>query len=436
MGPTGPMGPIMIKPHLLKNGIRTHLVPFAGTEAATLLVLVKVGSRYEYPAINGASHFIEHMMFKGTKRRPNTLDISKALDSVGAEYNAYTGKDLTGYYIRVDGNHIPLAIDMMHDMMFHSTYANAEMVRERKVIMEEINMYHDNPMMHVEDLLEQAMFDGNTLGWEIAGSHHTMQTMTRAQVIAYRDAYYAPSRLVIALAGKIPTNSMKLLNDTFGKVGKRDCEAAEFQPFATLSECKIPRGRVQFKETQQIQVAFGFPSFGVKDPRDLPTKVLAIALGGSMSSRLFVQVRERRGLAYLVRASNSPYEDTGAFMIQAGLDKSRLDVAMKTIFNEVRSVKKNGITAAELKLAKNYMRGKLLLQLEDSSDRAENFARQEMFRGEVISLEDYLKKIDAITLKDVKDVARELFNPGRLCYAGIGPYKTPEMLLKHFGHYV
>lgn len=426
----------MIQPHLLKNGLRTHLIPFAGTEAATLLVLVKVGSRYEYPAINGASHFIEHLMFKGTKRRPTTLDISKALDSVGAEYNAYTGKDLTGYYIRVDGDHIPLAIDTMHDMLFHSTYANAEMVRERKVIMEEINMYHDNPMMHVEDLLEQAMFDGNTLGWEIAGSHQTMQTMTRAQVVAFRDAYYIPSRMVIALAGKVPENGLALLNKTFGTVKPTACQPNEFQPFASLPECVKPRGRVQFKETHQIQVAFGFPSYGVKDPRDVAAKMLAVALGGSMSSRLFVQVRERRGLAYLVRAGNSPYEDTGAFMIQSGLDKSRLDLAMKTIFNELRTVKKNGITAAELKLAKNYVRGKLLLQLEDSSDRAEYYARQEIFLGETRTLPEYLKKIETVTLKDVQKVANELFNPGRLCYAGIGPYKTPEMLLKHFGHYV
>jgi predicted Zn-dependent peptidase len=415
----------------LKNGVRTHLIPFAGTEAATLLVLCKVGSRYEYPAINGASHFIEHLMFKGTKKRPRTLDISRALDSVGAEYNAYTGKDLTGYYVKVDGRHLALAIDILHDMLFHSRYAPAEVKRERTVIMEEINMYHDNPIMHVEDLLETAMFDGNTLGWEIAGSHETMRTMMRSAVIAYRDLYYIPSRLVIAVAGKLDERTRGLLEKTFGSVKDGHREAKEFTPFGTMPSKRTPRARVQFKDTKQIQIALGFPSFGVSDSRDVPARVLAMILGGTMSSRLFVAVRERRGLAYMVRASHSPYEDTGNFMIQAGLDKARLDLAIKTIFNELRSIKKKGPTASELKLAKDYAHGKFLLQLEDSSDRAEFYARQELFLGRAEDPAAYLKKISRVTAKEAQKVANEILEHGRLSVAGIGPFKDSAALLKH-----
>ncbi len=415
----------------LKNGIRTHLIPFAGTEAATLLVLCKVGSRYEYPEINGAAHFIEHLMFKGTKKRPRTLDISRALDSVGAEYNAYTGKDLTGYYVKVDGQHLALAIDVLYDMLFHSVYAPAEMKRERTVIMEEINMYRDNPLMHVEDLLETAMFDGNTLGWEIAGSHETMRTMTRSAVTAYRDEYYIPSRLVIAVAGKLDERTRGLLEKTFGSVKNGHREAKEFTPFGTLPSKRTPRARVQFKDTEQIQIAFGFPSFGVSDKRTIAAKALSMILGGTMSSRLFVAVRERRGLAYMVRASNSPYEDTGNFMIQAGLDKARLDLAIKTIFNELRSIKKKGPMASELKLAKDYAHGKFLLQLEDSSDRAEFYARQELFLQKAEDPAAYLKKIARVTAKDVQKVANEILECGRLSVAGIGPFKNTASLLKH-----
>ena len=191
----------MSKPILLKNGMRVHLVPVDGTQAVTVLVLCKVGSRYETQPLNGASHFIEHLLFKGTKRRPTTLDISRSLDSVGAQFNAYTDKHRTGYYIKIDAKHTELAVDILHDMIFHSKFDAKELDRERKVVMEEINMYEDNPMRHVEDLLEGIVFEGNTLGWEIAGTHKTMTEMKREDIIAYRDAHYLPSRMVVTVAG-------------------------------------------------------------------------------------------------------------------------------------------------------------------------------------------------------------------------------------------
>ena len=421
----------MVKAQQLKNGINVHLVPFAGTEAVTLLVLVKVGSRNESLPVWGGSHFIEHLMFKGTKKRPKTIDISRELDRYGAEYNAYTGKDLTGYYVKIDAQKAGVAVDLLHDMLFHSHYDAKEVTREKKVIIEEIKMYEENPIMHVEDLLEEAMFDGHVLGRNIAGTAKSMMAMRREDILKYRDAYYIPSRMVIAAAGKIPDGTLALLQKTFGTIRTPKCEPKEYAPIGKLPVCATPRARVQFKETKQIQVALGFPSYGVSDPRDLAAKMLAITLGGTMSSRLFVSVRERRGLAYLIRASNSPYEDVGNFMIQAGLDKSRLDLALKTIFNEIRSVKKHGVTAAELKLAKNYVHGKLMLQLEDSSDRAEYAARQELFLGRVETTEQFLKRVDRISRADVQKAANDVMDRGRLCLAGIGPFKTPASLAKH-----
>lgn len=416
----------MTESFTLSNGMRVHVIPSPGTQAATVLVLTKVGSRYEYPEINGASHYIEHLMFKGTKRRPSTLDISRALDRVGAEFNAYTGKNLTGYYVKVDGEHLPLAVDLLHDMLFHSLYDPEEMDRERGVIIEEINMYQDNPMMHVEDLFEQVLFDGSTLGWEIAGSHQTMRGMTREQVIAFRDMHYIPSRMVIAVAGNVTDAVRQMLEDTFGQVAASAHEPKGFEPFAGVSAAKRPVCAVQTKTTEQVQLALGMPSYGIEDDRVSALELMSTILGGTMSSRLFISVRERKGLAYFVRSSQSPYDETGAFLIRAGLDKERLPQAMATIREEIDRLKTDGVTASELADAKTHKRGRLLLQLEDSSDLAEWHARQELFLGKIKTPEERLQELDAVTIEDVTRVARDVLREEVMRMAMVGPYASGE----------
>jgi predicted Zn-dependent peptidase len=422
----------MKHPIVLSNGIRVHSIPFSGTEAATVLVLVKVGSRNEYEAVNGVSHYIEHLMFKGTKRRPTTLDISRALDAVGAEYNAFTGKEYTGYYVTIEAGKLPLAVDMLHDMIFHSKYDPKEMDRERGVIIEEIKMYEENPMMHVEDLLEGALFGGSTLGWNIAGSAKTMRGMTREQVIAYRDAHYVPSRMVVAVAGKVGKDAVELVKKTFGGVKARP-EPKPFEPFAALPPAKEPRCHVQFKNVEQLQVALGFPSFGLADERNAALSLLATILGGTMSSRLFISVRERKGLCYFVRAENGPYDDVGSFTIRSGLDKARLPEAMKTILGEVEKVRRTGVTAAELKEAKDNFRGRILLKLEDSSSRADWYARQELLLGKAVTPEERMRVIDAVTEAEVKKAAREVLDRSKMAVAAIGPYKSGKAFLKAAG---
>lgn len=415
----------------LKNGMRYHLVPFDGTEAATVLVLVKVGSRNEPDEVWGGSHYIEHLMFKGTEKRPNTIDISKTLDRYGAQYNAYTGKDLTGYYVKIDGEKVDIAVDLLNDMLFHSTYDADEMEREKKVIIEEIKMYEENPIMHVEDLLEQAMFDGNTLGKEIAGTPKSMTDMKRDDVIKYRDAYYAPSEIVVVIAGKIPENAEELLQSTFGTVEER-AEPAEFEPFGETPDRDRPRVKRQHKDLKQIQVALGFPSVGKKHKDTPAIKLLANILGGAMSSRLFIEVRERRGLAYMVRATADAYEDVGVFQVRAGLDAARLTEAMEAIFSELKKIKEEGVDVDELTAAKDNMEGSLKLQLENSSNRAEFFGRQELFFGEVKSPEEKMKEIMAVTAEDVKRVAAEVLNFKKMSIAAIGPYENDDVLLQHF----
>ena len=421
----------MKNPLVLNNGLRVHLLPYSGTQAVTVLVLIKVGSRYEYPAINGASHFIEHLMFKGTKRRPTTLDISRDLDAVGAEYNAFTGKEYTGYYVTIESSKLPLAVDLLHDMIFHSKYDPKEMNRERRVIIEEIKMYNENPVMHVEELLEQTMFDGSPLGWDIAGDAKRMLSMTRKDVIAYRDQHYVPSRMVIGLAGKVDKKALALVKKTFGSV-KGKHKPVAFEAFHAAKNQAL-RCRIENKKLEQIQLALGFPSYGVADKRNSAVSLLATILGGTMSSRLFISVRERKGLCYHVRAENGAYDDVGAFMIRSGLDQARLKEAVKTILAEVEKMKKTGVTARELKEAKENFRGRILLKLEESSSRADWYTRQELLLDRALTPDERMREIDAVTLHEVQKVAQDILDTKKMSVAAIGPFKDKQAFLKAAG---
>lgn len=421
-----------MRPIFLHNNIPAYLLPAPGTGAVTVLALVKIGSRYEFEAINGASHFIEHMMFKGTTKRPTAQIISQTLDAVGADYNAYTGKEMTGYWVKIDAKHAELAVDLLHDVMTHSTFKTPDMDRERKVIMEEINMYNDNPMMHVDEILESLMFDGSTLGWEIAGDHKRMQEMTCKDVLAFRNAAYIPERMVLAMAGAVPRDARRMLETTFGSLRADKRSTEEYLPFGGPKARRGVRAVVEYKDTRQVQIALGFPSVGVNH-KDLPAaKLLSIMLGGSMSSRLFSSVREKRGLCYFIRASLSTYDETGLFVIQSGLDKSRLPLAGETIMRELRHMVKEKVSSSELRRAKDYLAGKVTLDLEDSSNRAEWYAKQHLAQGGALTPEEKLGQYAAVTSAQIQRVAAETFDLAHMGVAGIGPFTGPRDVWKHF----
>ncbi len=421
----------MFTTHKLKNGARVVLAPFAGTEAATVLVMFKVGSRNEDLKVWGGSHFIEHLMFKGTKKRPETMDITRELDRYGAEFNAYTGKDLTAYYVKITGERLPIAVDLLEDMLFHSKYDGKEMTKEKKVIQEEIKMYEENPIMHLEDMLEEAMFDGHVLGRNIAGTSETMTKMKRDDVIKYRDQFYVPENMVLIVSGKVPKDILKLLEAGFGKIAH--AKRASFEDvYIGTKHSGLPVRR-QEKPLEQIQVALGFPIPGRAHDDSYSLKILSTILGGTMSSRLFIQVREKRGLCYTVRASVEQYDDVGLLSVRAGLDAKRLPLAAKTIIAELKKIAKDGVTSKELSDAKEHWRGAFTLQLEDSSARAEFFGRQELFENKVETLDERMNRVNSVKAADVKRVAREFLNPGKMSLAVIGPYKTDEEVMKMFG---
>lgn len=405
----------------LKNGTRVIMVPSHDTQACTVLALFEVGSRYETPKLAGASHFVEHMMFKGTERRPSTLGITRELDAVGADYNAFTGKDHTGYYIRLMADKAGLAVDMLHDMLFRSTYPEAECEREREVIKEEINMYEDNPMMQAEELLEGLVYRG-TLARPISGTHATMDGIRRGALVKYRDTWYAPSRMVIAVAGKIGPEMPALLESTFGTVPEPPVKPGSY-PASPLRLGGGPRLALKYKKTEQVQLALGFPGLPYGHRGIAALAVLSNILGGGMSSRLFTEVRERRGLAYSVRSSLSPYQDVGNLVIQAGLTKARIDEGISVILAELGKAAKEGVTEEELSRAKEYIKGKTVLGLEESSALAEFFAKQELLQRKISTPEERLKRIDAVTREEVRAAAREAFRTPNISAALIGPFK-------------
>ncbi|HPI67162.1 MAG TPA: pitrilysin family protein [bacterium] len=410
--------------YTLKNGTRVILTPQKETQAVTVLVLYGVGSRYESEEVAGISHFLEHMMFKGTTRRPNTLALSKELDQVGAQFNAFTGKDHTGYWIKVNGEHLELALDMLSDMLYNSKLETTEIEREKGTIIEEINMYEDTPMRHVETLLEEIVFKGNFLGRDIAGSKKSVKNTTREKMLAYLKNHYTPLNCVISIAGNLNLAlTKKMLLKYFGQRANRD-EKNKFLPF--VSSQKKPQLKLQYKKTEQVHLTFGFLGPQLNDHDLVAAQLLSVILGGSMSSRLFINIRERHGLCYYIRATHDALEDTGLFTIAAGLDKKRINQAITLILKEVQLIKNKGITPAELNKAQEFLKGHLILEMEDSANVSEWYARQELFLNKSKTPEQKIKEVMAVTKNQVDLVAKKIFKNEKINLALIGPYQTTK----------
>jgi len=417
----------MIKKSKLKNDFPVILVPQKDTQSLTLLVIFKVGSRYEDIRIHhGASHFIEHLMFKGTKKRPSTLHISKELDGVGAEFNAYTAKDHTGYYIKVNAKKLNLACDLLSDMLGNSLFDNEEINREKGVIIEEIKMYHDQPMYYAEMLFEQLVYQGNILGQDIAGTEKSINEMTRKKLVDYRDSFYQPSNGVIVVAGKIDSKVKDTLNKYFTQIRepKKQKFAKQFQPF--INDQKEPRVLLNYKNTKQVHLAMGFPAYSYDHPDLYAFQILSTILGGNMSSRLFINVRERKGLCYYIKSQADIYQDTGNLMIRSGLDLSKIKEAVKIITGELRKIKTRGVTNDELKMAKDFLQGRTILHLEESHFLAEFYGRQHILTGKILTPQQKLNKIFKVTRNQVNKVAKDIIKTDKLNLAMISPHKNKK----------
>lgn len=412
----------------LKNGLKLILAPLKETKAMTILVLLPAGSRYERKEINGVSHFIEHMAFKGTKKRPSSLDITKELDSVGAEYNAFTTKDRTGYYIKTSADKIELAFDILSDILFYSLIDSRELEKERGVILEEINMYQDNPLLYIEHLFEGLVFGSHPLGWMISGNSSVIKKITREQIFNFKDNFYQPSNLVLTVAGKFEKQKVKQLIEKYFNLPKSKKIKGGFKKFKLIQ--KRPQLNLHFKETEQAHLCLGFPAYSFFDKREYALGLLSIILGGNMSSRLFIEIREKQGLAYFIQSTSSAYHDSGVLVVQAGLDKKRIDLAIRLILQELKKIRKEGVREKELKSAREFLKGRLILELEDSESVAHWYGRQQLLQNQILTPQQKLKKFFAVTTKDIQKVAWDIIKPEKLNLALIGPFKEKKEFLK------
>lgn len=420
-------------PRLLKlpNGLSLVVAPVKGTKAATFLAMVPIGSRYELPKISGASHFVEHLMFKGTKKRPTSLDISRELDAAGAQFNAFTSKDYTGYYVKIDGAKSGLALDILSDMLFHSKFEAAEIKREKGVILEEIKMYEDNPATAVNSLFEKLFFGRHPLGRDIAGTKKSVAGVSRRELLDYYQRAYRPANMVLVAAGNIKSDLLGKVKKYFGrtraeaggkKISKKD--------FVQFSKKQIPIARlsVEKRKVDQANVIIGFPGLSHNDRRRYALAVLLNILGGGMSSRLFVEVREKRGLAYRVRANADAFRDCGLVCVEAGLDARRLGEAMATIKNEFKKISQKPVSAKELADAKTNLAGHLALAMEDSSVQANWFASKFWFEGNLENYETEIRRLKKVTVGQVLKLAREIFKEKAMRLAVIGPLNKKAVI--------
>lgn len=412
---------------ILKNGLTLLMVPIESASSITMSIFVKAGSRYEEARINGISHFLEHLHFKGTKKYPTAKKLSEVVDSIGGEFNANTGKEHTQYYIRAAYEHSSLVFSVLTELLQNPLFDEKEMEREKGVIIEEINMYKDNPQIHVESLFEETIWPDTPLGRDIAGEANVIRSIKRKDILDYRNRFYQPRNMIIALAGHLDERQIQdMVEKNWGYLeGKR---VEDYLPIN--GKQTRPRLSVQNKVTEQAHMIVGFKAYSYKSRYNYPLRILSTVLGGGMSSRLFIRIRERMGLAYYVSSSFNNYLDAGNFMIQAGLKVSSAKQALEVILDELRKIRDERISSRELKKAKEYMKGKIALAMEDPHDKLEWYLGQEAFIGKIKTVKQAFQELDEVTIAAVKQVADNIIKNESLNMALIGPFPDKSQFEK------
>lgn len=415
---------------ILKSGVRLILVPEVSTQVLTAVAMFHVGSRNETDTNAGISHVLEHMHFKGTKKRPTAFQISEFVDSMGAENNAFTNKEYTGYYIKLTPKHLADGLDYLSDILTNSTFDANELEREKNVIIQEINMYEDLPMEAVSWRFEEALLGKNDLGRDIIGTKQSVSAVTKEQLVAYRDKHYIAENTVIVLAGNFGNYSEA---DLVGLVEAQFKFAA--LPKESLSKISLNDKKAMSlvkKETEQSHLIIGFRTSALDDPDYYALDLMATILGGSMSSRMFEEIREKRGLAYAVRTTSGSYLESGSLETQAGVPHEKIYETIKAILGEYKKVKEEKISEAELEKAKEIISGKALIRLEDSEEIAMHYAVEDALLNKVLTPNEMLKNYQKVTTDDIINAARKYFVEERLAISFIGPNIDEAELNKIF----
>jgi predicted Zn-dependent peptidase len=407
--------------NVLPNGLRVVTAPMPQAKSVACFVMLAAGSRYETRDTNGIAHFSEHMFFKGTEKRPTARHIAGEIDSIGGEFNAFTGKEYTGYYVKCAAEHRDMALDVLVDMLRNSKFEAAEIEREKGVIVEEMNMYYDTPRDFLEGVYDELLYGDQPLGWDIIGTKETVRAATRETFLEYLDRWYRAPRMVAGLGGAVGDDPVARLDELLGDV--RNGTGSAPAPVAWSQDA--PQVKIHSKTSDQAHVRLGVHSYPIDHPDRYALSLLATVLGGGMSSRLFTEVRERRGLAYYVYGYNQGYTDAGTLFAQGGVDIDRIDEAVSTIVKEFGRIAAEPVEADELEKARNFAKGRLVLSLEDPKGTILFGLRGEVLEGRIREPDEVLAGFDAVTLDDIQRVAQDVISENRLNLAVIGPFQEP-----------
>jgi predicted Zn-dependent peptidase len=418
------------KKTILKNGLRLVTAPIADTNTATVIVAVAAGSKYETKNINGLSHFLEHMMFKGTKKRPKTKNIAETLDAIGGEFNAFTSQESTAYYAKVDKKNIGLALDVVSDIYLNSKLDAKEIEKERGVILQEINMYEDNPRLSVQEEFEQLLYGDQPAGRKVIGTKENIARFERNDFVSYMRKFYNAGNTIVCVVGNLGEEGEKGVVREIKKVFSKMKKGAVNGKIKTIERQKKPELKIKYKKTDQTHLVLGFRGYNMFHPNRYALALLANILGGTMSSRLFLSVRERLGLAYYVSASSEEYSDCGYFSVRAGVDtdRNKIEKTVRLVLREIREIRENGVKEGELQKAKDNLRGKMALSLESSDEIAAFLAGQELARREIKTPDQILAMVDKVEKNDILKAARNIFVNNKLNLALIGPVESGKFL--------
>lgn len=406
------------------NGLRLISVQDKTSEAVTVLILVATGSKYETKETSGISHLLEHMLFKGTKTKPTPIDIVEPLDRVGGAYNAFTAEEYTGYFAKVSANNFDLALDTIADIYLNSKLDEKEIQKEKGVIIEEINMYFDHPSSYVQNLWTRLLYGDQPAGWDIAGKKETVLKITRAQLADYIESQYVASNTVVCVAGNVPDEK-----ELVSKIKKHFSNIKKTAPklkSAVIEKQAKPEVLLFNKPTDQTHFCLGARGYNIFDKRRYGQEILSSILGGMMSSRLFVKIREELSLCYYIKTNSSSDTDTGFLVSQTGADNSRVEKAIVEILKEYKKISQNEVPAQELKKAKDNLKGKMALLLETSDAQASFYGMQELLERKLLSPKEIYDKINKITGKDLLHLSQDIFKPEKLNLALIGPFSEKD----------
>jgi predicted Zn-dependent peptidase len=401
----------------LENGLTVMSVP-GGTGSMTAMLFVGAGSRYETREVAGTAHFLEHLFFKGTPRRPTTLQIATEIDSLGCRFNAFTSNEYTAYYVKGAAEYADAAVDVIADMLKNALIPAEEVERERGVVLEEMKMYEDNPQAKVRSLVGQAMYGDTPLGWDVIGFPEVIKDVTRDQVAAYRRAFYAPGRMTLVIAGNVTHElTTRLAEEHFSELQPGSLEAPEPGQYGPVQALQDRR------DIQQANLCLAMPGLSHRDPeRELvAARMMNAILGGSMSSRLFISVRERQGLCYSVSSGLDMASDVGSMIIFTGTDPAKARTAVASIVEEMEIFLRDGVTVEELHKARAMLKGRYVLDREDSMAQAYLAAAELLYRGRVSDREEQFSLIDSITPGDIASAAERYLKPAEMRAALVGP---------------